>query len=760
MNGKSDVYLNETIKIATRNYYVDHNSQVASFADTVYLKLIIGDAIADFDYVKNDTEVNFTAKAKKATSYSWDFGDGNTSTLTNPSHIYQTTGDYNVCLTITSNCGTRNICKQINVTCSPPTAGFVNYGNYYNSFNLSFNTYLTSSNNPITDYYWKFSDGTTGNGPKPSKTFQQIGDYEVCLTVTNECGAKDIMCDTVTITCVPPIAKIIDSITGTEVYFSDWSLHHDNWNTATSFWDFGDGNTSTERHPIHEFANYGTYQVCLISTNSCGSDTTCKTVISECKKPYADFNYASEDNNMVFHNESQSNSDVTYDWDFGDGNNSTQAYPTHKYSNFGSYNVCLIATNKCGSDTVCSNITTVCSVPNANLYFSKNDKNVSFSSATTSNSTATYNWDFGDGNTSTEQHPIHDFTSPGNYTICLIATNECGKDTICKSVEIDCPEISNDLTLQINIDQQVTFSNTDPWDLDAFTYSWDFGDGNTSNADFGKHTYQTAGTYEICLTTEKEGCEVKNCKSVEIVCAKPVAYFNSYLNNDKAASFNINQSYQHGEREHYWDFGDGESNYGESVYHQFPTEGTFNVCLTISNVCASDTFCKDINVTCDSIIVDIRDTLAYETTVNFNNAQYSAGDYYWEFGDGNTSTEKWPRHTYANAGTYTACLTITNSCGSVQSCKEINVSTLTSSQDVTHNHYSVFPNPISNKVSIEFDNLTSGLMEIMNLEGKVVKSEWFDETNSLSYPVDLISGIYILKITSDGQQHQQKLIVR
>ena len=108
-------------------------------------------------------------------------------------------------------------------------------------------------------------------------------------------------------------------------------------------------------------------------------------------------------------------------WDFGEGNTSTQQNPVHTYSTAGSYTVCLIAISCAGQDTICQTLNI--EAPDAAFTFEAiNPNEYSFSDQSTNAPTA-WLWDFGDGTTSTEQHPIHTFTSIDTFEVCLIVSN-------------------------------------------------------------------------------------------------------------------------------------------------------------------------------------------------------------------------------------------------------------------------------------------------------------------------------------------------
>jgi len=135
----------------------------------------------------------------------------------------------------------------------------------------------------------------------------------------------------------------------------------------------------------------------------------------------------------------------TYSWSFGDGNSSTTQNPTHTYSLAGTDNVCLVVTDASGCvDSTCkpvivANNNTPCQ---AGFTYGIGALGVIFTNTSqgTIGGQNTYNWSFGDGNTSTAQNPTHSYASPGTYTVCLYLTSTGGgavcRDTVCQSVTI------------------------------------------------------------------------------------------------------------------------------------------------------------------------------------------------------------------------------------------------------------------------------------------------------------------------------------
>ena len=203
---------------------------------------------------------------------------------------------------------------------------------------------------------------------------------------------------------------------------------------TSSVWDFGDGNTSTQGAPVHTYSAPGVYTVCLISSNGCATDTLCDT-ITACVNATAAFTQTVIGLNATFTD--GSTDAFAWEWDFGDGNTSTQQSPAHTYAGPGYYDICLIASNICSADTMCMDSVLVCVDPVADFSFTIDSSgNASFTDLSSGFGTGAYAWDFGDGTTSTDQNPTHVYTTDGNFVVCLVFTDDCGSNTYCDTLNV------------------------------------------------------------------------------------------------------------------------------------------------------------------------------------------------------------------------------------------------------------------------------------------------------------------------------------
>jgi PKD repeat protein len=209
-------------------------------------------------------------------SWSWDFGDGTTSTLQNPAYRYLSGGTYTVTLTVTDNGGATDNTSQPIVVNQPPTASFVHSPEYPTTDNtIQFTDQSTDPDGTIASWSWDFGDGTTSTSQNPTHRYSSGGTYTVTLTVTDGGGATDNTSRPIVVN-QPPTASFVHSpkypTTDNLIQFTDQSTDPDG-TVASWSWDFGDGTTSTLRNPTHRYSDEGTYAVTLTVTDDDGLST-------------------------------------------------------------------------------------------------------------------------------------------------------------------------------------------------------------------------------------------------------------------------------------------------------------------------------------------------------------------------------------------------------------------------------------------------------------------------------------------------------
>ncbi len=233
----------------------------------------------------------------------------------------------------------------------------------------------------------------------------------------------------------------VDALTGGVVTFTNTSEN------ATSYaWDFGDGNTSKEKNPTNKYTESGNYTVKLTATNTGGSDEETKTVIIKLKgtatdtQLIANFIFELDEEGVVKFTNTSENA-TSYAWDFGDGKKSNTKDTTYKFIENKDYAVKLTATNSAGESADTTKIITITNaLPIASFKFSKDPQLVggTINFENTSKNATSYAWDFGDGNTSTDENPTHSFTNKDStYTVKLTATNKDGSADTTQTVTIE-----------------------------------------------------------------------------------------------------------------------------------------------------------------------------------------------------------------------------------------------------------------------------------------------------------------------------------
>jgi PKD repeat protein len=150
-------------------------------------------------------------------------------------------------------------------------------------------------------------------------------------------------------TCDPPVAEWSYTVNDDVVHFADSSSA----SAFSWFWDFGDGYFSSVRNPVHQYATFGKYPVCLKVTDSCGTATRCDTVIF-CPSLNTSFSSAITGFSAVFTDLSVNPN--RWFWSFGDGFYSDLQHPMHVFNAPGTYYVCLTSGDNCTSGSYCDSV--------------------------------------------------------------------------------------------------------------------------------------------------------------------------------------------------------------------------------------------------------------------------------------------------------------------------------------------------------------------------------------------------------------------
>ncbi len=368
---------------------------------------------------------------------------------------------------------------------------------------------------------------------------------------------------------------------------------------------------------------------------------------------------------------------LAWKWYFGDGTTSSEQNPTHAFKDPGKYTVSLVTTKSNGNDcdSQDSSYIEVEVFPNPQVDFAytvacANDSTrfTDQSKLTTGESITAWHWDFGDGSTSTRQNPAHRFKNPGTYNVTLTVTNQnsCVSDTT-RQVTIYAPP-SSKFTTSLTCDkEEMAFQDQSTVAQGTITrWEWDFGDGSARSSEQNpRHLFAQAGTYTVQLKTfSSQGCSDSTRQQV-VVHPRPVAAFTlpDLCVRDEAA-FQNQSTPPAGNMTFRWDFGDGATSTQRNPRHRYASEGNYTVKLVVT----SDKGCQDsvshtYTISGAAPVPDFTaSSFCQEQGVTFKDASsISFGKIIrrrWTFGDGTTSEETDPTHTYAQAGTYQVKLRI------------------------------------------------------------------------------------------------------
>ena len=618
---------------------------------------------ANFTYSYIDLTYSFTNSATSATSFLWNFGDGNTSTDPNPVYTYAQAGIYNVVLTVENSCGTATKSAVIN---TPPTAAF-SASPTSGCATLAVQMTNQSSSNAGT-FVWLFPGGSpaASNQTNPTVVYTTSGTYSVTLTATNGSGSN-----TTTLTNYITVQKIPTA--GFSFAVNNQTVNFTNTSNggSTYLWDFGDGGTSTQANPSHTYATGGVYTVTLTTTNDCGSTTATHTV-SLTTPPLASFNASATSGcgplTVQFTSTSTGNP-TAYFWSFPGGvpDTSTAQSPTVVYNTPGTYGVTLTVSNAAGTNTATqSSYITVNGVPGAGFTNSVNGATATFTN--TSSNAASYNWNFGDGNTSTATNPGHTYANDGTYTVTLTAANPCGFSTSTQTITIITPPVASFSAAITSgcAPLTVQFSNTSS--ANAATFNWSFPGGTPSVSTLPNPVvvYNSAGTYSVTLVAgNAAGSNTSTQTNYINVSTIPAAGFTSAVNGATATFTNTSSN----ATSYTWNFGDGNTSNLQNPAHVYAGDGSYTVTLTAANACGPNTSTQTLVIVTPPTAGFTANTTAGcgPLTVHFTStSSANATAYNWSFpgGSPSTSTAQNPTVTYNAAGTYAVTLVVSNAAGS------------------------------------------------------------------------------------------------
>ena len=598
------------------------------------LDLTVGNFGADF--TANPTSgaapltVQFTDTSTTEWSvWTWDFGDGGSSVIKNPSHVYETPGTYTVKMTVGSMSGYYTVTKDNYITVTQSGGIVADFTATPTSGTAPLTVQFTdTSTGSPTMWAWDFGDGTTeGMIANPSHTYQNAGTYTVKLTASSATGGSSTKTKEGYIT-VTQSGGIVANFTaaptsGTApltVQFTDTSTGGPTmWS-----WDFGDGTTEGMlANPSHTYQNAGTYTVKLTASSATGGSSTkiregYITVSPSGSGPTAAFTVDKRSGPKpltVQFTDQSTGGPTMWAWDFGDGGTSMVASPSYTYQEAGVYTVSLTASNTAGSDTktekdyisVTGDIPPPVAMFEATPLSGSAPLTVQFTDLSIGPPTS-YAWDFGDGGTSTEANPSHVYSAGGTYTVKLTVKNSGGSHTMTREnyISVGGSGIVADFSgTPTSGTVPLTVQFTDLSTGGPTMWAWDFGDGGTSMVASPSYTYQTPGTYTVKLTASSQTGGTSTKVREGYITVSPSGgiiadFVGTPTSGNAPLTVQFSDRSQGGPTMWSWVFGDGGTALVANPVHVYQQPGKYTVSLTASNQASSNTAVKTDYVTVSS----------------------------------------------------------------------------------------------------------------------------------------------------------------
>jgi PKD repeat protein len=776
-----------------------------------------------------NTSLNFA----QGDSIRWTFGDGTISTELNPVHTYSNYGIYNVCLRVKKPQTSPTSVPCVSEICRLDTVG------YQCNLQAYFVNTPDSAAAPATIYFanqtvgysntdsitWNFGDGSAVlHAINPVHIYTTPGTYTVCIRVKKNiavAGSAPCIsdyCKQITITG-SPACNLLANFTWYRDSLVTVPNSYNFTNTSTPLaatdsirWTFGDGTSSNQVNPTHNYTTTGTFNVCLrvIKRNPNGVLTNCVSekcytiVVSPINTCTVQSYFTSvadslQQNIIYFTNQSTgfaSNDSIT--WIFGDGTTSNQINPTHIYTMAGTYTVCLrIKKNNTAGSTPCISvycnvvvITLPCNLTANFTWFRDSVPTVALNTYHFTNASTplaandSIRWTFGDGTSSNQVNPIHVYANAGTYNVCLrvIKRDPAGVLTTCVSEKcyiIIVPQACNiiaNYTWQADVAnyKRINFTNTTGAPT-AATALWNFGDGTTATTWNVAHIYAQPGRYYICLRVQYGNCVSYKCDSINIVeppfivPCRDLAKFSSATYGNGLAAFAV--FYPQNNVQYTWTFGDGTgAQTGLYASHTYATSGTFNACLTAykDSNCAS-TSCKNIYITpfCNNItlsIGDVRDSLI-PNRIKFTALSNTA-----------TTNQQWtitkipttattgtvtintnnPTYMFLDSGYYNVCVKATYANGCVKTiCKTIYINQNMPTANTCN--LNVYPNPATIFANVivtltQPNILTATVFNTQNVQVAQQQQQGYVGNNAISVSIaNIPAGVYIYRLVYGTQ---------
>ncbi len=653
----------------------------------VYPEVIAG-FYPDIDHVCDSSIVQFTdTSAGYNLNYYWYFGDGGTSNLKNPDHLFTNNTSNKITDTVTlivESVFDKNICRD---TITDTIIVYPYIKADFASDSISgcppFEISIVNQSVGVDSFAWDFGDGTDDNRSDSIFTHQYTNTsytndsiYNLQLMVKNKYGCIDSMNQQ--ITAYPDIRAAFDA----DVYEScdpaSFNFTSNSDGAEYFFWIFGDGATSVQtdsaKHTYHKNMDSTSqdYTVTLLVTaNNTVCYDTVDTVVSV--HPYTNAAFTVSDYidctpfEITFNNSSTGATD-DYEWYIDGGYESDTTDLYYSFSNNSSVIEKHVVRLRTENNEGCTDnfYDTISVYPDVTAGFEISPAkqgchplNIQFTD--TSNNADTYNWDFGDQSSSKEQSPVHTFNNTSNnldttYIVTMTASLANCADTVYDTVtvfakpkadfevdkSIDCPP------LEVSVENRS--------EITSGSYFWNYGDGSqdtTSSIDTVTHTYQNTTSFTQNYTISLQAYTNNGCGDTSTAVVRVYPAVKAGFDYDSSGCSPFNAGFVDTSRNanvYHWNFGDGTTTSLKNPTHNYRNDSSGDKSYTVTLIASSDNGCTDTSMHRVTVFptpeadfyVSPTSQLFYneplpEITIYNNTEFFDTWSYQWDYGDNTTS---------------------------------------------------------------------------------------------------------------------------
>lgn len=654
----------------------------------VMLASVNAQPVSDFSVSKSTgcspLLVSFTNQSQQAVSYSWNFGNGNTSTLPNPSASFIQAGVYNVKLTVKDASGQTAVSeKQITVVSNPVADFAVDKLKACVNDSILFTDRSVNGSSPITSWSWDFGDGSNSVKQSPDAVKYTFSDqFKITLVVRDNNGCQSSVTRSNYIqvsdikagftsssskSCRGPLSVLFEDTTktGTQLY--------------TYSWDFGDGQNASGKSISHTYTNAGSYGVNLTVSNASGCNrSVLKENLVSILQPKAAFTASNTAGcaplkvNFLNLSETADSNNTVYQWTSSAAHTSTLKQPEFIFTQPGTYTVKLRMTvnGTCTDSVVRTAYITVHPKASAQISVSASQfcsvPAVVRASASLADGSQVAAWLWGDNTSGSEQEKT--YSSYGEFRIRLVVRNSMGcVDTVAlaQPVVVKAPQLTAQISKKSGC---APFSSTLKASSAALNqWEWKVNGVKISSSQQVTVNIADTGVHVVsCTGVNADGCSVTVYDTIvagmkitpDFATSKQQTCYNDsaflFFNRTPADSAQIADKW-------IWNFGNGVTAVTKETNHKYAAPGVYEAKLiAVHKGCSTESVPVTLTVNGPKATFSLPVVSCSNDSIVFADLSKGSNKRTWNLGDGTISEEQSLKYKYAVAGKYTVSLTVSD----------------------------------------------------------------------------------------------------